>query len=307
MRARIMIPVINGAIGESIFADELKGDFVAAGELAERATVGAGPEVDLARGVLRLLKGEPKVADAYLARVQAADDPELSLRAVTFRSVAAVLDRNYFPDGGGARGPEINAGWKSFQTLFASYAQAQAALASQVANHSVQLECAAATSLIISIVSDRAILAASAAAPVPADHHEAAVRTARQFRARYDATADPAVIAYADLVLAGLYRGAGWIESAWQSLQQSRDGYAALGDDAGRAGCFLLEGDWRSAPFGSPLTWNMARHSTLSAQAETEEFRRADPAALDIAAASYGEAERLFEAANAGRGLAAVR
>ena len=316
MLTRIVIPVINGAIGESIFAEELKGDFAAAGELAERAAEGAlsagRPELlaeaQLARGVLYILQGEPKLADAYLAEAEATvRNPGLLLRVVTFRSVAASLDRNYFPDGGGARGAEITAGWEDFEALAASCAERAGVLEPQVTAPGVRLERAAAIFLLNMAASARAVVTQSAAGPAPAGYQEAVVRPQRQFRSQNAATADPRVIAYTDLVLAGLYQRAGSAGAAQQSLRQGRDRYAACGDSAGMAACRLAEGDWLSAPFSSPLTWNMSLDGQLSAWVEVEEFRRAGPAELDSAAASYAEAGRLFASAGARRGLAAVQ
>lgn len=303
------------ALGGSIFCEEGKGDYaLAAGRgdalLAALQHPDARADAALLRATVHLLQGEPAPASALAQQVLglASPDANRSLRALSHALYAMHLQFNSFPDGNGVGAVEVSARWQGATDMRPLDERWQDAMRRST-DPAAQLESWLLYSFLGALQSTRSVLEGSRYAPsaLPREQVMAlALQPAAQLREMATAGNAPALAAFADWAAADLHRRAGDVPAARTLLDRALASYRAAGDRAGQALCLMTLADWTCAPFSSPLSWNLAvvdsssAASNLSVQLEAAESAGSTDA-------DYDEAERLFAAAGAARGLAAIQ
>lgn len=314
---------INAALGHSPIHEECRGDFSAARRLAEQWLQDARRQADplaladalLARSFIHYLQGEPLAALACMAEADplVATDPARRLLALCYTDLATRQRYLVYPSGGSLLSLQIQARWDPI-----AFAQTQEqqwlALSGQVSDNAILLEALLCYRLLSNLPSIRYIVAnlhllepAAAARKLGA-----ALAGPLDFRQRAEnLQAPPTLLAYVDRVIADLYWQGSQRDLARQRLLQAEKLYEQMNDAVGSATCWMTLGDWQAAPFTDPLMWNHVTDegtwsNALAPVRETREFRRGQPNA-EGARTLYQEAERLFAAGGAGRGLGAIQ
>jgi CHAT domain-containing protein len=317
-----LLPAVDALLGQSVIYEEHKGDFARARQCAEerldQARRQGSPEplaeALLARGVVSLLQGEEAAALSSFEEGEGlvGADPARLLRFAAYTNLATNLKYATFPDGGSAAGSELDARWDGVADSRQNSPRRQA-LAAQVDDPAVRLEAVLVEELLVLGRRDLGIVDHERTQTEEAGARllQASLSAPRAFARRVEGGAAPGLLAAADLAAARLCRWAHDSGQAEQFLQRAQAGYRQAGDLAGQAVCEMTRGDWLAAPTTSPVAWNFVLKEGLAGndlgwEAESREFdgSAADP---DGARQAYGQATRLFEAAGAPRGLAALR
>ena len=272
------------ALGGSVAAEELKGDYAAAEAAAvaalDAARAGADPQAraDAAiwAAIVAALRFEPTTADARLAEALAAR-PDHPL-GPALRHVARAARRR-LPDGH-ARPTEAADFWTAAtngEPLVAELYE------------------------LTLLPAQRTTLQFGLGTP----NQQAILDLGIQFlEPIWDSRP------HARLAAAELYRDAGATELALQHLDAAAAAYSAAGDGAGVAGCELARGAWAAVPAGSPVTLGLALAENPGTS--TSELHFAIDRLLaplpdaDASAPAYERAEAGFRAAGAPRGVATV-
>lgn len=324
MTTTISIPGLDQALGGSVIYDEYKGDLAQAERQAEQQLAVARQQPDpaaladalLARAVVHLLQGQPGLARRCCDEIQqvAAADPPRQFRAAVYASLAAYQHLNEMPGDIAANGSEFNLRQAEFLAALVGPSQLRSQLQPQIAAPALQLEHALIADFQPTLLLARSFVAGTAQVSAELDARllSMALDAAPDFRKQIAALeVGPAMRAYADLQDADLHYRVGQQQQAEQLLDQAIAGYTSAGDLAGAAACHMRRGDWRAAPFSTPLTLNLAMQSgtvegsQLSTTLEAREFGH-DRADLAAAQAAYAQAGRLFRQAHAPRGQAAL-
>ncbi len=320
----IHIPFISDALGHSVIYEEYKGDFALARQSAEGQLTAARQQHDpafladalLARGVVHLLQGEPAAAQRCFRELEETvpGDFDRRLRAASYNNLATFWRYNLFPDGAGAGAAELGLRWDGRAYLEAEIPRRKE-IFSRASDPLARFESMLVKDFLSTLQAPRAFVFSSRYGTPGTDPGQllpTALQTPVGFRETaeiYDAA--PALLAYADVAAADLCQRAGDMQTRVEFLRRALETYRQSNDMAGMASVQLLWGDWLAAPFSTPRVWNMAIQesgSSGSYLAWTWEAveRGYEPDNLEQAEAAYGEAERLFRAANAPRGLANV-
>ena len=327
------IPLIGAAIGGSVIAEECRGNYATARQIAETALAGVRQDANPLRlgaallelGVVRLLQGEAAGAAACFAEIPraAAEDQVLQLRCAAYTDLAACARFSLLPghvglfaqllgDHVGVAALEINQRWDAVRYLRAR--QPWVALARSIDDRPARSEADLVLGMLASLPSDRSTFqtARRMQQPIAERQWQLLLGPQRELRQRLHALdADSSLLASIDLAQADLARLARREAPAQALLQQALAAYANAGDDAGQAFCHMRRGDWLAAPNSSPESWNLflsdpgLTTSERSWEQERIEFAR-DQIDIAGARAAYAEAERLWSAAHAPRGLAAL-
>ena len=309
------VVAVMQALGGSIFADEGKGDFATAAVRADALRDAAGDDAGrcdaaITRALVHLLQSEPGPASRLAAEAleRAGGDPDRTLRALSCTLAAIHQQYNTFPDGNGVGAVEVSARWQGATDLQPLDARWQDAVR-RASDPNAQLEAWLLHSFGGQVQAARYSIEGSRNAPsaLPrAQLMEFALSPATRLHDMAAGAGASAVAAWADLTAADLYRRAGDLAQARVALERALAGYRAAEDLAGQALCLMTRADWTCAPFSSPIAWNLAlvdsssAGSNLAVQVEEAEFAPGE-------AASYDEAERMFRAAGAERGVASIQ
>jgi CHAT domain-containing protein len=323
MTATISISGLDAPLGGSVIYDEYKGDLSEARQAAEQQLSAARQSQEpaqladalLARAVVHLLQGEPADVLACCDEIVSVADPPRQFRAAVYATLAAYQRWNTFPSGATADGAEFELRQAEFMAALAAHSQRRSQLQPQIAEPALLLENSLVAGFLPGMLHARAFLAGVRGMTVDraAQFTSMALQTPQTFlQQTVGLEIAPSLRAYADLEAADLHWRAGDAPRAEQLLAQAAATYASAGDQAGQALCRMRWADWRAAPFSMPLALNLAitsstvEGSQLSSAIEAQEFSRAG---RDLAAAqrAYAEAETLFRAAQAPRGLAAIQ
>jgi CHAT domain-containing protein/tetratricopeptide (TPR) repeat protein len=324
VQVTISIPFVDVALGHSVIYEEYKGNYAEARRIAEGALEAARQGSDpailadalLARGVVHLLQGEPPAALRCCEELEAGvpGDPDRRLRAASYANLATFWHYNRFPDGGGANGLELQAHWDGAAYLTAQQPRQREAF-SQAKDVSARLESWLVQNFLSTLQSPRSFVQTgrfTGTGSQVGQMLQIGLQTPDGFRqtaASYEAA--PSLLAYADLAAADLCQRAGDSQKGVGYLRRAWEVYEGSGDAAGLGACQMMYGDWLAAPFSSPQVWNLALQesstsgSYLAWPLEAAEFGH-EGADLAAAEAAYAEAERLFQAGNAPRGVAHV-
>ena len=314
VRAPSAAAAILDALGGSPFTEELRGNFLVAARLADDALLSAGTpaaqaDAMIVRASVHILAGEIMMAEPLLhdALALVPDDANRRLRALSHLLNAMHQQYNVFPDRTGVGAVEVTARWggaAELQPLDVQYNEAM-----RVSNdEAAQLEAWLVYAFGSQLQPSRYMLDARRFAPSQQTLDSVVSLTtagADKLNSIGTSLMRPQYMGYADLVAADMHRRAGDLSTAQTLLSRAEALYGAAGDDTGEALCLMTRADWQCAPFSTPLDWNLAvvdssgPSSSLSAALEAEE------AAAGVAV-SYAEAERLFVAAGAPRGEAAI-
>jgi CHAT domain-containing protein len=308
---------VDVALGGSIVVEELKGAPGEASRLAaaamERARAGGAAVVADAlvdHGRALLVAGRPAAARGALLEAMELGPPVRALAAGALERVATAWCFNTFPDGQGAAATEIAARWDGVADEAATVPRLDA-LAGQVADPAVHLlrELTGLLSALGPITN--ALELARFLPNAPEGMLDTLLPTLLRFE-NSPSAAPGAWVAFGRLVAARACRLAGAGARADALLDDALRAYREAADRAGEGLCHLTAGDWLSAPFSSPLSWNLAlrdsagESSELDWRLEAVEFAQ-QGADLDGARVAYTRAEAAFAEASAPRGLAALR
>lgn len=321
---KIIVPIISDALQDSVIYEAYRGNFAHARLAAEAALAKARQQnapslladALLARGIVHLLQGEPVSAQICLreSAQHTPMDAERQLRAENYAYLATHAQYNSFPDGSGASALEIEQRW-SPQTYIEEEVIRWQELMNQVSVSDLRLESWLVHELLCMFKSSHAFLHSSrfnVSTEIRTELLKVALSAPLSFqRNGASVDADPHLLAFSDLVASALCHQGGDFDLRQQFLQRALAGYQSGDDPAGVAACYMMWGDWLSAPFSTPLVWNFAiqdgatEGSNLSWTLEEAEF---DHQNLDEtnALGAFQEAERLFRTAGAPRGLAAI-
>ncbi|MES3034713.1 MAG: CHAT domain-containing protein [Gemmatimonadota bacterium] len=306
-------PVLS-ALGGSPFTEELRGNIRDAATLADEAlaaadTPTARADAMIVRAAVHIMAGEAALAPPLLhdAMALVPGDANRQLRAVSHLLNTMHQQYNVFPDRTGVGAVEVSDRWSGsaeLQPLDEQWNDTMRASTEEAA----QLEAWLVYAFGSQLQPSRYMLDARRYAPSQ-QSLETVVTMATAGTRKLDSigtsTMRPEFCAYAAWIAADMHRRAGDLATAETSLAEAELLYVAAGDEAGEALCQMTRADWQCAPFSSPVDWNFAvvdssgPSSSLAAQLEAEE-------AVPGVAASYDEAERLFRAAGAPRGEAAI-
>jgi CHAT domain-containing protein len=319
-----MVEPIYETLGHSIVYEEQKGDFAAARNLAEAGLSQARQQNEpagladalLMRGLVHLLLGETAAAVACFqeTRQVVPGDANRCLRAAGYDILAAHEQFNEYFDGRGANSVEVSDRSGGIEARKAQDTVYQN-LRSQATDPTARFDAWLAYDFLTMLQVWRATLAAalSSRSPLPLDQlTEQALHGAETLRQSRQAGSTPSLAAIADLMAADLCHRAGQLTRAQGYLDSALAVYGQSGDQIGTAVCHMTQGDWLSAPFSSPLAWNLAvedsstEGSNLAWQTEEKEFSLTGYDG-PRAKAEYDTAEALFARAGATRGLAALQ
>lgn len=315
------LPAIAQPLGDSVVAEEYRGDFAAARAAAEQALDSAQAGGDplaladalLSRGVVHLLQCESARAVACFEHEAhtACRDPGRELLSVAYALLAREQGLSVFPGWVAAATLECGARYDRPAVLEAVEARSLP-LRAKVTDPAFALHADLLNDLLFLLPIGRSILAGSAVASPEQrrSHAEMVLGRPLSFAQRAAASGSPALAASAYLASADLLWRAGERAPAVQLLEQVRSGFDAGGDAAGAAACWLRYGDWLSAPDGSPLTWGLRAQDgdwshALSWITEQREFERTGSRAGE-ARDAYARAGDLYARADSRRGSAAV-
>ena len=312
---------VFGALGASFFAEELRGNFVQAGAVADAGLVSASTPAEnaealLLRGVVHLLQGNILHAQRLLheSLTLAGDDINHRLRTLSYLLDATHHQYNLFPDRCGVGSEEVSTRWGGAKDLLPMDTQWNEAL-SVATGGAAQFEAWLTYGFGSQLLPSRYMLDTRRFAP--SDKSLAAVlgmATSRTDRLRHlgSTLPWPSLCAYADLVEADLQRRAGDGGAAAALLERAQTQYRDGGDSVGVALCIMTRADWATAAFSTPLSWNFAlvdssgSSSSLSVPLESVEAIAPTASALTAAVQSYAEAAALFDTLGAPRGMGAV-
>jgi tetratricopeptide (TPR) repeat protein len=303
------------SLGASIFGEECKGDFAqAAGQADVLLAVSHTPEETadalILRGDIHLLQGEPARAAPLLERAlrTVPNDTNRTLRALSSLLLATHQRYNAFPDGNGVGADEVSVRWQGAQDLLPIDSRWQEARQSAT-DPNAQFEAWLIYSFLAQLQPQRYMIEGARFTPStlsPGQLRAMVTGPASQLYQMATAAGVPGIAAFADWAAADLLRRSGDLTTARTLLERARTGYRTAGDQAGEALCLMTSADWDTAPFSSPLVWNLAdwdsssASSALSDQVEAAEFTPG-------VTVTYDEAEALYRAAEAPRGLAAIQ
>lgn len=305
---------MDAAVRQLVCQPVGKGDFRRDGAAADAVLAAARGgddrvEAALVRAAVDLSQGQPAaaaaVASTLLTRSSLEADHELLSASI---ALAARHDRfNRVPGDGGIQATEISVHilsdgdlrplekrWQhAYQCATDPAVRRNAWLAGWFLGSVRDAQSFLEQSCYTVSAAERSMLVANALAPVEELHK------------LVDAEPEAGMAAYADWLAADLHRRAGNHDAAVTMLETARAAYHAAGDPAGEALCVMTGADWMCAPFSSPVVWNLS--VTDSAEAESALPRSLEAQeAVGGQAVSYDEAARLFSAAGAQRGLAAI-
>ncbi len=310
-------------LGDSLVRQEHKGDFAAARVLAETQLVQAQRTRDLnaeldasiARGIVHLMQDEIHAAQEIFVHAQqrAPNDIVRQFRALTYEMFALSEQYNTFADDSGATAIELTPRWNVEK--LEPYSTRRDALAQQCADATVQTEAWLVHTLYFNYRVGQAVLDMNRYTPTPGAEQilKVFLKNSQQLLASGDANNIPIWSALGAFFCADLYHRAQNETLASQFLTRAAQAYERANDSVGAANCLMILGDWKCAPFGSPLSWNFALRdssseaSNLAVQHEAEEFTRPTDAALNQAQILYAQAAAGFQNSNSVRGLAALQ
>jgi CHAT domain-containing protein/tetratricopeptide (TPR) repeat protein len=320
----VLSAALDEALSHSLIFDEHKGDFVQARVAAEEGLAAAQADTNptviadalLGRGVVHMLQGEGRLALQAFEQIDGLVPADLTrrIRGLAYRRLAVASLYDALTDTLAAGDPANDCGVLEFtelQKLGAARKQlGPAAEAVQAADSSLRLEIM----LVSRVLVDQHLLGANRGilSRLPGELREQLATTTglTEIRDLARAVGVPLVLAYADRVEAEIEWQVGKTDSALSLLQRAMNGYQGAGDEVGLGACYLLRGDWLSAPFSTPLAWNRAitRGMLDNSLSESIEAAEADLSEVDFVAASkaYNQAAELFDSARAARGKAAV-
>ena len=286
--------MVMQALGDSMFAEELKGNLADALERANAAFAAADTASGRADALITwafvsVLRGEPAPVEGLSATVASLmpGDANRRLRALSCEILATCQRYNRFPDGTGAGATDVNARWQ-VSDLMPVDAEWRAALQAS-SDGTAQFDAWLTYSFLGQLETIRYTLDRSRYLPLPMPRDEfmsAALADPERLRAMADSRGTPRLRAFAEWVMADLQRRAGDMSAAASQLQRARASYHEANDAAGEALCAMTQTDWRVAPFSSPLVWNFAvvdstsQGSNLPMQLEADEFSRGENASV---------------------------
>lgn len=318
-----LIPFIGEALGNSVIYEEYKGNFTLAHNIAEKHLNKAREINDLdeiakallSLGIACLMQGNVLLADKYFQEITNLElvDKNLQFRAFNYTSLAKILNFNTFPDGNGVNADEILARWQ-YKSFVESIKSRYKILRTQCKEPELHMEKELVYRFLCIIKSARATIQENIyiSQHVSQFIFDTTISTINDFKEEVKfRNGDPSFIAYAETVKADLYRRSKEYEKANEIIFQALKKYQDIGDKAGVATCQMIKIDWMSAPFSSPVAWNFAikpsnsEDSNLTWTIEEEEFIEPELDYNELYRA-YAGVEKLFDEANAPRGVAAI-
>jgi CHAT domain-containing protein len=310
--------LIGDLLGDSTIYEERRGNFADARSVIE-AHLARGRHDDplqhadalFALGIVQMLQGELSAARRNFHEVDAlsAGNPVRQLRTRVYAWHAAMIDRNYFPNGGTASGKDINHSGGMLAFVLASQNSINfEELLLQVSDFEALLERRLFTLRNLTMMGRHPALATISAAR---HMREVAATSVKQFRESIAIERDDRkTLAMLDRDIAFLLVGTGQRETGIKALRQSQLAFEQLGDPVGAANCLVDVGDWLVAPFGGPDVWNSALSESSYSHALRWEIEAAeiDPSEIDIGQARsvYDQARQSYHDSTALRGLAAI-
>jgi tetratricopeptide (TPR) repeat protein len=312
---------IREALANSIIWEEHRGDFARARAVAEEqvaeAQNGDPRQLSIARlalGLIRLLQGEPAAALDELAQADrlCADDAPLRALVFAYKSLALRGCFHIFPDGSGGVTLEVQDRWNLAEALGAEDKH-WAELASNLdpaVDPEMLLEASFLFHLLRMLPLYRQLLDGRYVTPPErvARQREMILGDLLSFYRRVEEKGNPSgLLAWIERTIADIHRRLGEEEEAQAWLDRAFERSAQAADPIGMAVCRMMLGDWRAAPLSSPWAWNLllqegTADSSLSPVRERAELSGGGADAV-AAEKAYAEAERLFQQANARRGL----
>ena len=316
------------ALGQSIAYEEYKGNFELARQIAEqdldqarrqspsRHRSEALADALIWRGIVYNMQGEQKAALGCLEEAErlVPNNANLGLRAAGYGLLATHERFNSLPDGCGGGTIEISARWDGVQDMLQPHARWQDLL--RRSTDPQALNEAWVYNFLCNLKLSRAILEGNRYAAPGASREQllqTCLSTPVQLQQMAYSSGRYVVAAFADWCAADLCRRAGEAPTSQEFLDRAQTTYQYANDPAGVAACLMTRADGQCAPFSTPLAWNFALQdsstegSNLPVPLETDEFRAPSAGAIAEALTAYEQAERLFQQANAWRGMAAVR
>ncbi len=311
---------------QSFIYEEFKDDFAKARAAAENrvATAKAAQQSEdladalLGLGVVQILQGQTAAASASFKQIEVLvpNDPARQLRAVSFAEMACYWQYNMFPNySGGSVSDMESLQTQQFMKSLAEFEQRKKNLRAAVSDLVSLQESVFISDELNGIKSLQSALDSAATLPLtPQQRTQLSQQVFALLALSSDiqSTYPSAWQAFALRNRADLYRRSGDYSNANHLLSQAKQIYNAIGDKAGEAACWLLEGDAYAAPLSSPMVFNTAMNpppnagSSLSSLVMAKEL---DRSAIDTskALAAYVKAEVLFaEAGNNPRAVAAL-
>jgi CHAT domain-containing protein len=315
---RASVPLIGDLLGNSTIYEERRGNFASARQAIEAHLV-RGRHGDplqhwdaaFALGIVQMLQGEVSAARRSFneADALAGCNPVRRLRARVYAWHAAMIDRNYLPNGGTANAKDIShSGGMPAYVLAGPNSINFEELLPRVSDSEVLLEHQFFTKRHLLMMARNPAMADIDAA---CKMREIATRPFSQFREKVESECgDKWTLAALDRDIAFLLIGSGQREAGFQALRQSELAYEQLGDPVAMANCLVDRGDWLIAPFGGPDVWNSALNESSYSHAIHWEIEAAEIelSGIDIGQARkvYEQARNFYQAATAPRGLAAI-
>jgi CHAT domain-containing protein/tetratricopeptide (TPR) repeat protein len=324
----LSLPVIGELLGHSIIYEEYKGNFALALQAAlrqvsaarQRGEPGQLADALLAEGLVRVLQGETPAAVKCFEEMNrlSAHDPGRQLQAVACHKLATYQRYMAAPGGCNGKGTEVENGWDAL-----AYAKSKEErweqLVGQIRDGFTLPKPLQAYDLpVYRLVSQLPVLRSLPDGLITPpekdmdDPRDAILTSIEQLRKQTEAmNGSPCILAQTDLIASQTYWRSGDRQRGLQSLEQAYEIYFSNGDLAGAATCLMTRGDRFVAPAGTPetLNHNLRANFRLSFVLRGSTSIEPDPDSIDLPAArsDYAEAANLFRAADAPRGLAALR
>ncbi len=276
---------VIAALGGSVAAEELKGDYAAAAAAAaaalDAARAGGDPpalaDAAIWAGIVSALRSQPLAAAARLEEaLAAAPDHPLGPALRNFGHGAS----RRLPDGHDRPSQEAGA-WPG--PLTGDPLESELKVLTLLPAYRTTLQLSLGTPQPVQMIFDIAL---------------------QTLEPLWDSRP------HAHLAAAGLARTVNAQPLAEQHLEAATAGYAAVGDVAGLAGCDLARGAWAAVAAGTPLTFGLALAenpgSTTSERSSVLGRVLATAPGAAASAGAYERAEAGFRAAGAPRGVAMV-
>ena len=312
------LDVVLDALDGSVVYEEGRGDLALAQRRADVQLNAARAQGDrralaaaqLGRGIVHWLQGEAAAAQRCFEEIEpGAADPDWVLLAFVYRVLARQMRYLLYPSGAASSTLEIQTRWDQMGEGIENDQQWHklAGLATVAAT----LDATFLYRILHNVPIARYVLAGSRDLDAAAEQaRKLGVMLAPIVQVRQQAAADgvrPELLAGIDRLMADLCWHGRAKDDAQQLLIRAQKTYETAGDNAGLAACWMTFGDWMCAPLSSPLVWNHLMlegdwNNSLSWVRERAEFDRSSINRV-AAAEAYAEAERLFQAAGARRGV----
>ncbi len=292
---------IFAALGFSFHYDDCKGHFTRAQQLLEQwADTQPQPAYQVAswQTVVHFLTGNMHGMEAALKEYEtlAGDDVNQQLLIATYRSLLTYERYNTYLNGSGTGATEIGAHWRGAKDLMEPDARWQQ-LKAQVTDTNTAFGAWYTYAILCTIRPTRYNADRTRYQSDDLNWQEMVGGFIQQLLNLFQQSQEfknYAWGAYVGWMAADLYRWAGELALANETLAKARQAAEMGQDQLLVLFCDMSKLDWQCAPCGNPLSWNFAIHDSSSASSalmlETEQLEMAP-----ISAETWGKCRTIYE------------